>query len=113
LIAPIFTVANSPAIWNVTRARKSLPPVSQDVLTAFQEVENALAALKSATIAHRIECNRRESQTPMNREGSFDAGAIDFLTLLDTSAPYMCADNQISVNQDQLTALFSCVNAGA
>jgi multidrug efflux system outer membrane protein len=79
----------------------------QTVLVAFQEIEDALAALKSnndravlsrATVA--------ESQIAYDiAKARFDAGAIDYLNLLETQRSlYQAQDNQISINQGQLAA---------
>ena len=75
------------------------------MLTAFQEVEDALAALKSNNEQRRtVECNRRESQNAYDiAKARFDAGAIDYLNLLETQRSlYLAQDNQISIKQGQL-----------
>jgi outer membrane protein TolC len=75
------------------------------VLTAFQEVEDALAAQKSAN--DRAEIARSsviESQNAYNiAKAQFDAGAIDYLNLLDTQRSlYQAQDSAIAINQAQL-----------
>ena len=75
------------------------------MLTAFREVEDALAALKSTN--ERAVLSRQtvsESQNAYDiAKARFDAGAIDYLTLLETQRSlYQAQDNQISVNQGQL-----------
>jgi len=109
LIAPIFTGGQLTGnLENVTARQKELAAqYRKTVLTAFQEVENALAALKSANDRATVSSvTVAESQNAYDiAKARFDAGAIDFLTLLDTQRTlYVAQDNQISVNQDQLTA---------
>jgi NodT family efflux transporter outer membrane factor (OMF) lipoprotein len=109
LVAPIFTGGRLTGnLENVTARQKELAvQYRQTVLVAFQEVEDALAALKSnndravlsrATVA--------ESQIAYDiAKARFDAGAIDYLTLLETQRSlYQAQDNQISINQGQLAA---------
>lgn|GEM_PF-4517686 len=79
----------------------------QTVLTAFQEVEDALAALKSAN--ERALFSRATVAESLNAyniaKARFDAGAIDYLNLLETQRSlYLAQDNQISTRQDQLLA---------
>jgi len=109
LLAPIFTGGRLTGnLENVTARQKELAvQYRQTVLVAFQEVEDALAALKSnndravlsrATVA--------ESQNAYDiAKARFDAGAIDYLNLLETQRSlYQAQDNQISINQGQLAA---------
>ena len=75
------------------------------MLTAFQEVEDALAALKSNN--DRAVMSARsviESQNAYDiAKARFDAGAIDYLNLLETQRSlYLAQDNQIAINQAQL-----------
>ncbi len=107
LLAPIFTGGRLTGdLENVTARQKELAVAYQKtVLTAFQEVENALAALKSAN--DRAEIARSsviESQNAYNiAKAQFDAGAIDYLNLLDTQRSlFVVQDNAIAVNQAQL-----------
>jgi multidrug efflux system outer membrane protein len=77
----------------------------QTVLVAFQEVEDALAALKSnndrAVLAR---ATVTESQIAYDiAKARFDAGAVDYLSLLETQRSlYQAQDNQISVNLGQI-----------
>lgn len=109
LLAPIFTGGQLTGnLENVTARQKELAATYQKtVLTAFQEVEDALAALKSAN--DRAEIARSsviESQNAYNiAKAQFDAGAIDYLNLLDTQRSlYQAQDSQIVINQGQLAA---------
>jgi len=107
LLAPIFTGGRLTGnLENVTARQKELAvQYRQTVLVAFQEVEDALAALKSnndravlsrATVA--------ESQTAYDiAKARFDAGAVDYLNLLEAQRSlYQAQDNQITINQGQL-----------
>ncbi len=107
LLAPIFTGGRLTGnLENVTARQKELAvQYRQTVLVAFQEVEDALAALKSnndravlsrATVA--------ESQTAYDiAKARFDAGAIDYLNLLEAQRSlYQAQDSQITINQGQL-----------
>jgi multidrug efflux system outer membrane protein len=106
LLAPIFTGGQLTGnLENVTARQKELAVTYQKtVLTAFQEVEDALAALKGAN--DRAEIARSsviESQNAYNiAKAQFDAGAIDYLNLLDTQRSlYQAQDSQIAINQAQ------------
>ena len=107
VLAPIFTGGQLTGnLENVTARQKELAVIYQKtVLTAFQEVEDALAALKGAN--DRAEIARSsviESQNAYNiAKAQFDAGAIDYLNLLDTQRSlYLAQDSQIAINQAQL-----------
>jgi NodT family efflux transporter outer membrane factor (OMF) lipoprotein len=109
LLAPIFTGGRLTGnLENVTARQKELAAQYQKtVLVAFQEVEDALAALKSnneqALLSHE---SVNESQNAYNiAKARFDAGAIDYLTLLETQRSlYQEQDDQISVYQGQLAS---------
>jgi NodT family efflux transporter outer membrane factor (OMF) lipoprotein len=107
LLAPIFTGgALTGNLEGVTARQKELAAQYQKtVLVAFQEVEDALAALKSNNEQAVLSVESvRESQNAYNiAKARFDAGAIDYLTLLETQRSlYQAQDNQISINQGQL-----------
>ena len=77
------------------------------VLIAFQEVEDALAALRSNN--ERALLSResvRESQNAYDiAKARFDAGAIDYLTLLETQRSlFLAQDNQISIHEAEINA---------
>jgi outer membrane protein TolC len=75
------------------------------VLVAFQEVEDALAGLKSNNEQAELSAESvKESQNAYNiAKARFDAGAIDYLTLLETQRSlYQAQDEQIAVRQSQL-----------
>ena len=109
LLAPIFTGGRLTGnLENVTARQKELAvEYRKTVLTAFREVEDALAALKSANERAGIAAESvAESQNAYNiARARFDAGAIDYLTLLDTQRNlYLAQDNQIAVAEGQLGA---------
>jgi len=109
VLAPIFTGGRLTGnLENVTARQKELAAQYQKtVLVAFQEVEDALAALKSnneqALLAQQ---SVAESQNAYNiAKARFDAGAVDYLNLLETQRSlYQAQDNQIAVNEAQLQA---------
>jgi multidrug efflux system outer membrane protein len=77
------------------------------VLIAFQEVEDALAALKSNN--ERALLSRewvRESQNAYDiAKARFDVGAIDYLVLHETQRSlYLAQDNQIAIYEAQINA---------
>jgi NodT family efflux transporter outer membrane factor (OMF) lipoprotein len=109
ILAPIFSGGRLTGnLQNVTARQKELAATYQKtVLTAFQEVEDALASLKSN--AEQAEVARQsviESQNAYNiAKLRLDAGAIDYVTLLITQRSlYQAQDNQIVVDQAQLAA---------
>ena len=107
LLAPIFTGGRLTGnLENVTARQKELAAQYQKtVLVAFQEVEDALAALKSNNEQAAISLESvKESQNAYDiAKARFDAGAIDYLNLLETQRSlYQAQDNQIAINQGQL-----------
>jgi NodT family efflux transporter outer membrane factor (OMF) lipoprotein len=109
VLAPIFSGGRLTGdLENVTARQKELAADYQKtVLTAFQEVEDALAALKSNNEQATLSLESvRESQNAYDiAKARFDAGSIDYLTLLETQRSlYQAEDNQIVVNGQQLQA---------
>jgi NodT family efflux transporter outer membrane factor (OMF) lipoprotein len=109
LLAPIFSGGRLTGnLQNVTARQKELAAQYQKtVLTAFQEVEDALAALKSNT--EQAEVAQRsvaESQNAYNiAKARLDAGAIDYVTFLVTQRSlYQAEDNRIVVDEARLAA---------
>jgi multidrug efflux system outer membrane protein len=107
LLAPIFTGGKLTAnVENVTARQKELAAqYKKTVLTSFREVEDALAALKSANDRAEIaRASVAESQNAYTiAKARFDAGAIDYLNLLDAQRSlYQAQDSQIIINQSQL-----------
>ena len=109
LLAPIFTGGRLTGnLQSVTARQKELAAEYQKtVLVAFQEVEDALAALKSNNEQAALSVESvRESQNAYNiAKARFDAGAIDYLTLLETQRSlYQAQDNQVAIKEGQLEA---------
>jgi outer membrane protein TolC len=109
LLAPIFTGGRLTGnLENVTARQKELAvQYRQTVLVAFQEVEDALAGIKSAN--ERAVLSRgtvTESQNAYNiAKARLDAGAIDYLTLLETQRSlYQAQDNQITADVERVEA---------
>jgi outer membrane protein, multidrug efflux system len=107
LVAPIFNGGKLRGnLEDVTARQKELAAQYQKtVLTAFGEVEDALAALKSANERAVIaQASVTESQNAYNiAKARFDAGAVDYLNLLDAQRSlYEAQDSQIAINQAQL-----------
>ena len=109
VLAPIFTGGKLTGnLQGVSARQKELAAQYQkSVLTAFQEVEDALAALKSNNEQAVLSVESvRESQNAYDiAKARFDAGAIDYLTLLETQRSlYQAQDNQIAIKERQLVA---------
>jgi NodT family efflux transporter outer membrane factor (OMF) lipoprotein len=109
VLAPIFTGGRLRGnLEAVTARQKELAAqYRKTVLTAFQEVEDALAALKSTD--EQSEISRQTVQESQNAydiaKARFDAGAIDYLTLLETQRSlFQAQDDQIAISAAQLQA---------
>ena len=109
VLAPIFTGGRLTGnLESVTARQKELAAQYQKtVLVAFQEVEDALAAFKNAN--EQVVISRetvRESQNAYDiAKARFDAGAIDYLTLLETQRSlYQAEDTEIANYQEQIAA---------
>jgi len=109
ILAPIFTGGRLTGnLEAVTARQKELAAQYQKtVLIAFQEVEDALAALKSNNDQAVLSVESvKESQNAYDiAKARFDAGAVDYLNLLETQrALYQAQDNQVSIAEGQLQA---------
>jgi NodT family efflux transporter outer membrane factor (OMF) lipoprotein len=109
ILAPIFTGGRLTGnLEAVTARQKELAAQYQKtVLIAFQEVEDALAALKSNNDQAVLSVESvRESQNAYDiAKARFDAGAVDYLNLLETQrALYQAQDNQVSIAEGQFQA---------
>lgn len=107
LLAPIFTGGRLTGnLENVTARQKELAVQYQKtVLTSFQEVEDALAALKSANDRAVIARDSVvESQKAYDiAKARFDAGAIDYLNLLDAQRSlFQARDSESAIHQNRL-----------
>ena len=107
LVAPIFTGGQLTGnLETVTARQKELAAQYQKtVLVAFQEVEDALATLKSNNEQAALSSESvKESQNAYNiAKARFDAGAIDYLNLLETQRSlYLAQDNQVAIREGQI-----------
>lgn len=109
LLAPIFTGGRlSGNLENVSARQQELAVNYQKtVLVAFQEVEDALAALRSAN--ERVTVARESVTESQNAhkisKARFDVGAVDYLNLLETQRSlYQAQDSEIATRQQQLAA---------
>jgi len=109
ILAPIFTGGRLTGnLESVTARQKELAAQYQKtVLVSFQEVEDALAALKGSNEQAQLSRESvRESQNAYDiAKARFDAGAVDYLNLLETQRSlYVAQDNQVSNTATQLVA---------
>lgn len=109
ILTPIFTGGRLTGnLEDVTARQKELAAQYQKtVLISFQEVEDALAALRSNNEqAVLSDESVRESQNAYDiAKARFDAGAVDYLNLLETQRSlYVAQDNQVSITQGQLAS---------
>ena len=109
ILTPIFTGGRLTGnLEDVTARQKELAAQYQKtVLTSFQEVEDALAALKSNNEQAVLSTESvRESQNAYDiAKARFDAGAVDYLNLLETQRSlYQAEDNHVSIMQGQLAS---------
>lgn len=109
VLAPIFSGGRLEGdLENVTaRQRELAAQYQKTVLTAFQEVENALAVLRST--AQQTALARESVQEAQNAyniaKARFDAGSIDYLTLLETQRSLsQVEDEQVVATVAQLEA---------
>jgi NodT family efflux transporter outer membrane factor (OMF) lipoprotein len=109
VLAPIFSGGRLEGnLENVTARQKELAAqYQQTVLTAFREVEDALAIRKSTD--QQAALSRESVQEARNAytiaKARFDAGSIDYLTLLETQRSLSEAeDEQIVATVAQLEA---------
>jgi NodT family efflux transporter outer membrane factor (OMF) lipoprotein len=116
LSAPLFRGGSLQGGLEKSKARENelAENYRHTVLTAFQEVEDALAAVKSAD-------KRRIAYTDAVRSADkaygiatlqFKAGAVDYTSLLDSERSLLSAkDNLVSANLDRLTAVIGLYKA--
>lgn len=108
-LAPIFRGGALQADIERSEAARDETQINYEaaLLTAIREVEDALSGLQSANeraihYAEAVEQARRAYQIARAR---FEAGSIDFTTLLDTQASMLQAeDNQVGAKQEQLAS---------
>lgn len=121
LLQPLFRAGALQAGVEVSEARKAelQESYTKTVLTAFQDVQNALAAQTAAAerVAQFTEAAGQAEQAYSIARQRFNVGSIDFLTLLDTQRSQLSAqDALIAARLEQLTAsiaLFTAVGGAA
>lgn len=106
---PLFHGGALRGEWRRTQARKEelAEQYLQSVLVAFREVEDALAFRRAAVqrLHDRIDAARAAEQAYSLSRERFDAGAIDFQTLLDTQRDrFLAEDALIQARQDVFLA---------
>lgn len=113
---PVFRGGALTGGLELTKARRAEAEdqYRKAVLTSFQEVQDALAAVQNADMrVKQFAIAARESQTAyaLARQ-RFNAGTIDFTTLLDTQRSLFSAqDAAISARQAQLNAVIDLYRA--
>src|SRR5690606_35194606 len=120
LTTPIFQGGRLEAGVEQASARQQelLENYRKTILTAFQEVEDSLAAVRAA------EAREKSLQTAMEQarksyrlsRSRYDAGAIDFQTLLNTQNTMLSAEDNYSqarlARLNAATALFKALGGG-
>lgn len=106
LVAPIFQGGRLQAdVDRVTARQQELAEnYRRTVLTAFREVEDALAALKAAgeRQQHFLEAVREADRAYSIAKEQFEAGAIDFQALLLTQRAQLSASDSFSQSKLEL-----------
>ncbi len=121
LLQPLFRGGALQAGLDLSKARKAEleEQYIKTVLTAFQEVEDALAAQTAADarLTAYAEASVQAQKAYSLARQRFNVGTIDFLTLLDTqSRQFSAQDALITAKQAQLVAaitLFSAIGGAA
>jgi len=114
--APIFSGGALEGSLDLATARRSEFEESYKkiVLTSFQEVQDALAAEKSArerVVHYTLAVQEAQKSYALVRQ-RFDAGIIDFITLLDTQRSlFNTQDALINARQEQFFALIDLYKA--
>lgn len=109
LLAPIFEGGRLKGELQLSEAKQAelVETYRKTVLTAFQEVEDALSAVRTSQLRRTaletaVEQARRAYQISRQR---FDAGAIDFITLLNTQSAQLQAEDALAqAKLDQINA---------
>ncbi|MFC3050288.1 efflux transporter outer membrane subunit [Kordiimonas pumila] len=112
LVAPIFEGGRLKGGVELAKARQLelVETYRGTVLTAFQEVEDALSAIEAASIRETVlETAMKQAQKAYRLSKSrYDEGAIDFQTLLDTQDTLLSAeDSYAQAKLAKLTAAIS------
>jgi NodT family efflux transporter outer membrane factor (OMF) lipoprotein len=116
LLAPIFQGGRLKAGVRLSEARKAelVEVYRKTVLVALQEVEDALAAVRAAqerAASLAIALNEARTAYRLSRI-QYEAGAIDFLTLLDAQRTLFLAEDALAVARfDRLVAIVDLMQA--
>lgn len=105
LIGPIFQGGALLASLRVSQARQLelVEDYKKEVLTSFQEVEDALAAVKAsgareASLYTAMQEARKSYELSRTR---YDAGTIDFQTLLDSQRTLLSAEDAFATSKNE------------
>lgn len=120
ILAPIFRGGSLLAALDLSKARKAelAENYRKTVLTAFQDVEDSLAAVKAAQIREQsFETAMKESRKSYELSRSrYDAGTIDFQTLLDSQRTLLQAESDYAASKNERLAaavsLFKALGGG-
>lgn len=116
LLAPIFHGGSLLAAVDLSKARKAelVANYRKTVLTSFQEVEDALAGVSSASTRRtqlQIAADSAKTAADLSRL-KYNVGSIDFPTLLATQQTQLSSDDAlIQARLDQLTASLQLIKA--
>lgn len=116
ILAPIFQGGALQGRLEQTKARQEelVQSYRQTILVSFQEVEDAVAAVKSANerlAALKTADEEAQNAYQLSRQ-RFDAGAIDFITFLDTQRAQLQAQDAYSAARlDTLSASIALYKA--
>jgi NodT family efflux transporter outer membrane factor (OMF) lipoprotein len=112
LTAPLFSGGElEGSLENATARQKELVQTyHQTVLTSFQEVEDALAAMDAAQKRETFFLTAMENAARAYdiSKSRYEAGSIDFQTLLDTQTTLLSSEDSFS--QVRLERLKACIN---
>ena len=112
LLAPIFHGGRLTGAVERSKARQQelVENYQQAVLVAFREVEDALSSLKATSErqAYYLEAAREADEAYRIANERFEAGAIDFQTLLDTQRAQLTASDNF--NQSKFALLSASVD---
>ncbi|WDS34799.1 efflux transporter outer membrane subunit [Pseudoxanthomonas sp.] len=85
------------------------------VLQAWKEIDDALASYASLrqrdALLREREASAKDAWTLVNAK--YDAGVVDFLSVIDSQRSYLQARNDLAQNRGQLQAAFAHVNLAA
>ena len=111
---PIFDGGHRRAVVAVRKLeqREAIVNFQKTVLAAWQEIDDALSGYAAdqqqhAALRARLESARRTRALVKAR---YDAGAVNYLPVLDASRAVLQAERELAENEGQLRARFAAVN---